>query len=96
MLGGRRSARSIARDIGSALGGQGRSKEASTRTDTARNNMARKQQALADLEQELAAELVEIDQTWQEKAAAVETVDVRLKRNDIRVSAFALVWMPVA
>lgn len=96
VLGGRRSARTMARDIGAALGGQGRSNEAATRTDAAMNNLARKQAALADLETDLATELAEIDQTWRDKAAAVETVEVGLKKGDIRVTALALAWMPVA
>ena len=96
VLGGRRSARTMARDLETALGGQGRQHEASTRTDAAMNNLARKQAALADLEQELARELVEIDATWAAKAAAVETVEVTSKKSDIRVTALALVWLPVA
>ena len=96
VLGGRRSARTMARDIGAALGGQGRSNEAATRTDAAMNNLARKQAALTDLEADLATELAEIDQTWRDKAAAVETVEVGLKKGDIRVTALALVWMPMA
>ena len=95
VLGGKRSARTMARDLGTALGSQGRSTEASTRTDSAMNNMARKQAALADLEQDLATELAEIDATWTEKAAAVDTVEVSLKRSDIRVTALALAWLPV-
>ena len=96
VLGGRRSARTMARDLGTALGSQGRSNEASTRTDSAMNNLTRKQAALADLEQELAQDLAEIDAEWTAKAAVVETVEVTLRKSDIRVTALALVWMPAA
>jgi hypothetical protein len=85
----------MARDLGTVLGGQGRSNEAATRTDAAMNNLARKQAALADLEQELATELTQIDQTWRDKATTIETIDVALKKGDIRVTALALTWMPI-
>jgi hypothetical protein len=96
VLGGRRNARTMARDMGAVLGGQGRSTEAARRVDSARNQAQRKQDALATLEQDLATELAEIDATWTAKAAAVETVEVGLEKSDIRVTALALVWVPVA
>jgi hypothetical protein len=96
VLGGRRNARRMARDVGAVLGGQGRSAEAARRVDSARNQAARRQDALATLEQDLATELTEIDATWAARAAAVETVDVGLEKSDIRVVALALVWVPVA
>jgi hypothetical protein len=95
VLGGRRNARRMARDMGAVLGGQGRSAEASRRVDSARNQAQRKQDALATLEADLATELAEIDARWTERAAAVETVEVGLEKSDIRVTALALVWTPV-
>jgi hypothetical protein len=89
VLGGRRSARSMSR-------GMGATRQAETRTDTAMNNVARKQAALADLEHDLATELAAIDAEWTTKAQAVETVEVPLKRSDIRVTALALTWLPVS
>ena len=88
VLGGRRSARSMSRGLGST-------RQAETRTDAAMNNMARKQAALADLERDLAQELADIDAGWAAKAAAVETVEVPLKKGDIRVTALSLTWLPV-
>jgi hypothetical protein len=96
VLGGRRSARRMAHDMGAVLGGQGRSAEAARRVDTARNQAQRRQDALATLEHDLAAELAEIDARADAKAAAVETVEVGLEKSDIRVTALALVWVPVA
>jgi hypothetical protein len=96
VLGGRRSARTMARDVGAVLGGQGRSAEAARRVDSARNQAQRKQDTLATLEHDLATELAEIDATWTAKAAAIEAVDVGLEKSDIRVTALALVWVPVA
>lgn len=95
VLGGRRNARRMARDMGAVLGGQGRSAEAARRVDSARNQAQRKEGALATLEHALATELAEIDSRWAEKAAAVETVEVGLEKSDIRVTALALVWTPI-
>ncbi|HEY8545892.1 MAG TPA: DUF87 domain-containing protein [Acidimicrobiales bacterium] len=88
VLGGRRRARSMARGMTSA-------RQAQARTEAAMNDEARKQAALAELERDLADELAAIDAEWREKAAAVETVDVALKKSNIRVTALALTWFPV-
>jgi hypothetical protein len=54
-----------------------------------------RQEALAELEADLAEELAAIDDEWAAKASAVETVDVPLEKSDIRVTARSLVWIPV-
>jgi hypothetical protein len=94
MLGGRRSARTIARDVGRAITGRSRSDQAARRVQTAENRAQDRQEALADLEADLAEELTAIDDEWSAKAAAVETVDVPLEKSDIRVTARFLVWVP--
>jgi Helicase HerA, central domain len=94
VLGGRRSARTMARDVGRVLTGRSRSGEASQRVETARNRVADHQRALADLEADLARELTAIDDEWRAKAAEVENVDVPLEKSDIRVTALSLVWVP--
>ena len=76
------------------LTGRSRSGEASQRVETARNRVADHQQALADLEADLARELAAIDDEWRAKAAEVENVDVPLEKSDIRVTALSLVWVP--
>jgi hypothetical protein len=96
MLGGRRSARTIARDVGRAITGRSRSGQAAQRVQTAENRAQDRQEALADLEQDLAEELTAIDDEWSAKAAAVETVEVPLEKSDIRVTARSLVWIPTA
>ncbi|HEY7071130.1 MAG TPA: DUF87 domain-containing protein [Acidimicrobiales bacterium] len=96
MLGGRRSARTIARDLGRAMTGHGRSDQAAQRVRTAENRAQDRQEALADLEADLAQELTAIDDEWSAKATAVETVDVPLEKTDIRVTARFLVWIPTA
>ncbi|HKE76219.1 MAG TPA: hypothetical protein VKB57_21560, partial [Acidimicrobiales bacterium] len=96
MLGGRRSARTIARDVGRAVTGRGRSDQAARRVRTAENRAEDRQEALADLEADLARELTAIDDEWSAKAAAVETVEVPLERSDVRITARFLVWVPTA
>jgi hypothetical protein len=94
VLGGRRSARTMARDVGRVLTGRSRSGEAAQRVETARNRVAERQQALADLEADLARDLTAIDDEWRAKAAEVESVDVPLEKSDVRVTALSLVWVP--
>ena len=48
------------------------------------------------IDADLAEELTAIDDEWSAKAAAVETVDVPLKKSDIRVTARFLVWIPTS
>jgi hypothetical protein len=93
VLGGRRSARTMARDVGRVLTGRSRSGEAAQRVETARNRVADRQQALTDLEADLARDLTAIDDEWRAKAAEVESVDVPLEKSDVRVTALSLVWV---
>ena len=86
----------MARDMGAVLGGQGRSAEAARRVDTARTRRSASRTRWPTLEHDLATELAEIDARADAKAAAVETVEVGLEKSDIRVTALALVWVPVA
>jgi Helicase HerA, central domain len=95
MLGGRRSARSMARHMGRVLAGQGRRGEAAQRVRSAENRALDRQEALTKLESDLARDLAAIDDEWAAKAAAVEPIEVPLERSDIRVAARSLVWIPV-
>jgi len=95
VLGGRRSARTIASKVGSVARRRGRSTEASKRVETARNRVEEKAQALADLEADMADELAAIADEWDAKALAIEPVEVPLEKSDIRITDLALVWIPV-
>jgi hypothetical protein len=95
VLGGRRAARSMARDIGGVVAGRGRSREAARRVDAARDRVADKLDALAALEADLADELAAIDADARTGAEAIDTVEVPLEKSDVRVTALALVWIPV-
>jgi hypothetical protein len=96
VLGGRRDARRIARDVGRVVAGKGRSDEAAQRVRSARNREEDRVEALERLEADLARDLTAIDDEWDGRAAEVETVDVPLERSDLRVTARSLVWVPGA
>ena len=95
VFGGRGGARTIARKVGGLATRRSRTSEAGQRVETASNRVEEKAQALADLEADMAAELAAIGAAWDEKALAIETLDVPLEKSDIRVSSLALVWIPV-
>jgi hypothetical protein len=95
VLGGRRSARTMARDMGRVLTGQGRSDEAAQRVRSAENRAHDRQEALTKLEADLARDLAATDEKWAAKAAAIEPIEVPLERSDIRVTARCVVWIPV-
>ena len=84
----------MARDVGRVLTGRGRSGEAAQRVETAQNRVEEREQALADLEADLAADLTAIDDEWAAKAAEIETVDVPLERSDVKVTSLVLAWVP--
>jgi hypothetical protein len=98
-LGGRKRSNALGKVAGS-LGGivsrRGRSSAASERVDAAENKLERLEADLAEVEAELTGELAEIQQAWEAKAAAVDTLPVSLEKTDIDVVQLALVWLPVA
>jgi len=96
LLGGRRSVRDMAGDVRSAASRRGQSQRAHQRIEEAQHRLAEKVDDLAELEQDLAATLVEIDDRWAGVAAQVEPVEVGLEKSDIRVDDVFVVWVPVA
>jgi uncharacterized protein DUF87 len=93
LLGGRRSARSIARTLGGAASRRGVSARAAERRRTAEERVQHEADDLAELEQELLDEVAEIDARWREKAAEIETVSIRPEAADVRVTELTLVWV---
>jgi hypothetical protein len=85
-LGGRRSAKRLARDVGSAAGGLSARPSASQRS--AERALADKQDDLAELEAEL-------DARWDAAAVRIDTVSIPLEAADITVAQLALVWVPM-
>ena len=97
LLGGKADTRTIAR-AGRALGGaasrRGMSTRAAERKESAEEKAELAEADLAELEQEILDEVAEIDEKWAAKAAAVETVPIRLEAGDVRVVETTLVWVP--
>jgi hypothetical protein len=95
-LGGRRSARGVASDLRRAASRRGDTSRTRARLEDAQGDVAEHSDELADLEEELAAELLDIDARWLQAAQAVEEVEVGLERTDVAVTGMALVWVPTA
>jgi hypothetical protein len=53
------------------------------------------EQAIADIEAELRAEVLAIDAEWQAKVTATGTLEIPLERSDVTVADLRLVWVPL-
>jgi hypothetical protein len=89
LFGGRRSRSSITTEMK-------RSSASEVRVQAAYDKATAAEQAIADVEAELAAEVAEIDATWAAAAGNVQTLAIPLERTDIAVTDLRLVWIPVA
>jgi len=88
LLGGRRSRSSMATQAK-------RQSSANAKVGAAQTKASALQQAIADLEAELQAELLEVDARWNAKAENVTTRSIPLEKSDVVVRDFRLVWIPV-
>ncbi len=91
MLMGKRSRRS--------LGSLGRSRSATRskqqRLASAQDKVDDYLLDLQELDAELAEDVAEIDEKWDEVAGEIEPVEIGLEKTDITVQEIALVWVPV-
>ncbi|MFT7601539.1 MAG: hypothetical protein ACI8TP_004498 [Acidimicrobiales bacterium] len=94
LLGGRRSARSMAGAARRVASGRRQSSSTEARLETAQNRVAEKIELLEELEVELEDAMIEIDDEWAAKIENVEEVEVRLEKTDITIEDFLLVWIP--
>jgi hypothetical protein len=94
LLGGRRSARSIAGSAGSLSTRHGVATRARERKETAEHRAQQAADDLEQLEQEILDEVAEIDEKSRAKAAEIETVSIRLEATDVQVLETPLVWVP--
>jgi hypothetical protein len=92
ILGGRTSTSTIARSAGRAAT---RGQSSAQRIRTIENRIAEKNLELEDLEDDLAEAIAEIDAEWNEKAEAIEPLEITLEKNDISVDEVSLLWLPV-
>lgn len=91
-LGGRRSVRSLS-GISSRRSQTRRTQE---RLRSAEEKVEQYQDAIEELEHDLAEELEEIWDRWKEKAAQVEDFEVSLERTDVKLDAMTLFWAPAS
>lgn len=92
--------------LGALLGGRQRSavsraasrrsqtKRAEVRLDTAEGGVDAKLAALADLEADLADDVLAITNEFDDKAALIEQLEIPLEKVDVRVTEIRLVWVP--
>jgi hypothetical protein len=90
-LGGRRRVRSLS-GVSSRRSQTRRTQE---RLRSAVEKVGEQQDAIADLEEELAEELDEIWSRWQGAAQEVEPFEITLERSDISLDEMVLFWAPV-
>jgi predicted nucleic acid-binding Zn-ribbon protein len=64
------------------------------RKETATAKVEATKDDLAQLEQEIADEIAEIDERWRAVAEEVDTLSIRLEASDVRVVETRLVWVP--
>lgn len=94
LLGGRRSARSIASAVGGVASRRGVSARAAQRKESAEEKVADAQADLQALEEEIVTEVAEIQEKWDAVAAEIDTVGIPLEATDVRVTDLRLVWVP--
>jgi hypothetical protein len=96
LLGGRRSARSIASTIRGAASRRGSTVRAAGRRRAAEERARQRADELAELEQDLLDEVAEIDSKWQAKAVEIEALTIKPEAADVHVIELGLLWVPVA
>ncbi len=94
LLGGRKRSSSLATAARRAASGSKSTSAVKSRLDSARNRVAEKVDDLDQLELDLQEALIEIDDEWNDKAAAIETVEVPLEKTDITIDDIEFVWLP--
>ena len=94
LLGGRKRSSSLATAARRAASGNKSSSAVKARLESARNRAVEKIEDLDQLEYDLQEAMIEIDDEWNQKAAAVETVEVPLEKTDINVKDIDFLWLP--
>ena len=95
LLGGRSRTRGLASAARRMSSGSRQRASVEARLESAQNRAAEKIEELDELERDLQEAVIEIDDEWTARAAAVEEFEVPLERNDISVDELMLVWLPV-
>jgi hypothetical protein len=100
LLGGRKSKTKMVGDMlgdaGTAARRRGSTSASDRRVDAAENKVQRLVDQYDELEHELEVEVAEITERWDASAAAVSVMSVGVERTDVKVTQFALAWVPVS
>jgi benzoyl-CoA reductase/2-hydroxyglutaryl-CoA dehydratase subunit BcrC/BadD/HgdB len=64
------------------------------RLESAHDKFEDDQEAITEMESELAEELEQLWDDWKEKAERIEPFEVPLEKDDIRVEQVVLFWAP--
>ncbi len=94
LFGGRKNARSLGRVVKGVSGRRGDSSRSDARADAAADKADAKATELAELEQQLADQLFDIDAKWDTIAKDITTQDISLEKSDVRVVEMGLIWIP--
>ncbi len=95
LLGGRRRSRSLgaaARRMGS---GRRQAAASANRVETAMNRLDEKYDDLEELEAKLADSILDLEDEWNDKSIAIETVEVALEKSDITIEDLVIAWTPI-
>jgi len=90
-LGGRGGLRSL----GGAASRRSTTRRTQERLETAKGKLEDTTAAMRELEDELAAELTQIQEKWDASAQLLEQKQIPLEQTDVRVEEVVLVWLPV-
>ena len=90
-LGGKRRSRSLS----GAASRRSQTVRTQERLRSAQEKLSDKAADLVALEDDLADDLMEITQRWNDAAAAIETIEIGLEKTDIAVDELALAWVPI-
>ncbi len=96
LFGGRKSARSIVSGLRRAGSKRGMRDKAQERVETARNRLTEEIEDLEELEEDLAEDLFELADHWEDVTEAITPLEVTLEKTDIDVDEITLVWIPTA
>ena len=88
IFGGRRSRSAIVAEAKRASASQ-------ARVEAAYDKATAAEQAILDIEAELQAEVVALDDLWAARAASIQDMVVPLERSDVSVADLRLLWVPI-
>lgn len=91
MLGGRRR-----NTISRAASRRSQTRRTEARRDTAAEAVSDKEEALTELEGDLADDVNAITVEWDDKAARIEEIQIPLEKTDVKVVELKLVWVPTS